>query len=101
MRSTSALLAVTTRIGSLAVSGLRSHPAADLEPRHLRQHQIEHQQIRRAASNPIERLGAVARLFDREALLRQIVAQQFADVGLVLDDAEPSGGRVRGWASAT
>ena len=50
-----------------------------------RQHQVEHDQIGRAPRDPIERLHAVGRLLDCEALLRQIVANQLADVGFVLD----------------
>jgi len=54
----------------------------------MRQHQIEHHQVGRAAPYAIERLGTVRRLLDREAILLEVVAKQFANIAFVLDDED-------------
>ena len=84
---------------------LGAHLAADLQPRHPRQHQIEHHQIGHASLDLLERLRAVGRFLDDEPFLREVVADQLADVGVVLDNqhavaksALRLGDRVRGLA---
>ena len=84
---------------------LGAHLAADLQPRHPRQHQIEHHQIGHAALDALERLRTVGRLLDDETLLGEVVADQFANIGVVFNDqhavansALRLGDRVRGLA---
>ena len=82
---------------------LGAHLAAYLQARHPRQHQVEHHQIGHPPLDLLERLRAVGRFLDDEPFLREVVADQLADVGVVLDDqhAVPNpalrlGGRARG-----
>src|SRR5579885_1199484 len=65
--------------------GVGPHLAADLEPRHPGQHQVEHDQVGRAAADTGERRSAVAFFFDREALAFEVVADELPDLALVLD----------------
>ncbi len=63
-----------------------AHLPADFEPRHPGQHQVEHQQVGRAAADLFDRLRTIARFLDAEAFALEVVADQLADIGLVLDD---------------
>ena len=76
---------MSIRIGSVAAT---SQLAADFEAVHLRQHQIQHHQVRIVAVELDERLLAVARGHDRIALLLEVQAQQFHDVALVVHDED-------------
>src|SRR5215469_4119378 len=66
-----------------------AHGAANFEPRHPGQHQVEHHQVGNTALDALKRLRTVDSFLDDKALLRQVVTDEFANVGVVLDDQNP------------
>ena len=54
----------------------------------MRQHQIEHEQIRRLRGDRIERLASGRGALGREARLVEIAGDEFGDVRIVLDDQD-------------
>jgi hypothetical protein len=65
--------------------------AADLEAVHAGQHQVEHQRVPMAALQFAQARVAVRGVFDHIAFVAQVHAQQFGDVGVVLDDQHAFG----------
>jgi hypothetical protein len=72
-----------------AVSG-RGAAAADLDAGEMRQHPVEQDEVGLVLAQ-MQRLLAVVRLGDAEALALEIVAQQADQRGLVLDDQDACG----------
>ena len=78
-------------IGTLA-GRLRAQPAADLEAVHLREHQVEHDEVEVLLGEARERLAAVGRLHDLVAVALQGEGEQRLDGLLVVDEQDA------GWA---
>jgi hypothetical protein len=51
----------------------------------VRQHQVEQEEVGLAPLDSIERFGSIGRLFDGKAFLGEIVANQLANIALVLN----------------
>ena len=60
--------------------GVRPHDPANLEAVHLRQHEIQHQQIGGAAPNAFERVVARRHMVCRIACLLQVADDEFGDL---------------------
>ena len=60
--------------------------SADVDARDARQHDIEHNQVRRQREHPLEYLVAASNGIDFETLCAKIHDEPFADLRLVLDD---------------
>ena len=74
--------------------GVARHAAralADLQAVHARQHQVQHQRVPAAPFQPAHAFMTVGGMLDRVAFVAQH-AQQFGDVGVVLDDQHAAGG---------
>ncbi len=69
----------------------RPHPAADFEPRHAGQHPIEDNEIGRRFNEPQLRLVTALDAFDDKALGLEIVAQEQAQRGFILDHENARG----------
>ena len=69
----------------------RAHVAADLEPVHVGQVEVEQDQRRARADGLLLRLRAVDGAVDRVAGLLEIGADEARDVGFVLDDEDALG----------
>ena len=65
---------------------------ADLQAVHARQHQVQHQRVPAALFQPAHAFMTVGGMLDRVAFVAQVHAQQFGDVGVVLDDQHAAGG---------
>src|SRR6266545_3445270 len=65
---------------------LLTNPPHDLEAVDLRQHHVDEREVDSAPAEQRERIGAVLRLSDGEALLAQVEAEQAPQRPLVLDD---------------
>ena len=68
-----------------------AQPLADLEPVDLRQHQIEHDEVDAALGEPLQRLLAVARGDNAEAIPLERVRQQLLNRVLVVDEEDGRG----------
>jgi hypothetical protein len=55
----------------------------------LRQHHVEHNQIVGDGTGQMQTIVALRRHIDHEAILRQSLAQESGDLGLVLNDQYP------------
>ena len=75
-------------IGTLLV---RAEALADLEPVELRQHQVEHDEVDVLLREARERLLAVARLDDAEAVALERVGEELLDGVLVVDEQDGRG----------
>ena len=74
---------------------LRPQPAADLEPVELREHEVEDDEVDPVRAEALERLLAVARLHDPEALALERVREQLLHRILVVDEEDGRGFRHR------
>jgi hypothetical protein len=75
---------------------LGAEPLADLEPVELRQHQVEHDEVDVLLREPRQRLLAVARVHDAEALALEREGEQLLHRVLVVDEQDGGGvGHVR------
>ena len=90
MRSTSSLSAVSRMIGTLGT--LRSEVAAKIEPRAIRQHHVEHDQIDLMRRELFAELTAVGRKQHAETLALDIAGEQLANFRIVVDDEYALGG---------
>ena len=70
---------------------LRAQPLADLEPVELREHHVEHDQVDRLVAELPQRLLAVARLDDAEAVALERVGEELLDRVLVVDEEDRGG----------
>ena len=66
----------------------RPQPAADLQAVELRQHDVEDHEIDRVLLEALQRLLAVARLHDLEALVLEGVREELLDRLLVVDEQD-------------
>jgi hypothetical protein len=70
--------------------GVLLEPAADLPAVELGHHDVEQDDVRPGLPGAPEGVGAVGDARHLPAFLRQVVADQLGDVGLVLDDEDPA-----------
>ncbi len=77
--------------GDALRDGALTEPAADLEPVHLGQHQVEQYQIRRRGLGLPQRIRPAPGLGDLVTVALQVEDEQVPDIGLVLDDQDPEG----------
>ncbi len=78
---------------------LAAHDPADLKTVHLRQHQVEHQQVGRTIRERLERLPPGGQEFGGKPRLLQITLDELRDVPIVLDDEDPCAHVVAGPAA--
>ena len=74
----------------LAGGGVAPDPPADLGPRDVGQHEVQQHDVGREPLHRLQTVGAVLGCLNREAGGGQVVGQQLAKIGLVLDDQDPS-----------
>ena len=89
MRSTSSPFAVSMMIGTVSPAPRRRRQTD--KPVLARQHQVEHQQVRRIALQLAVELRRVGKRRDLEALLGQVARQQVAQAHVVVDDEDLRG----------
>ena len=73
----------------VASLGVALQPAAYLEAVHGRQHEVEHDEIRGLPPCRLEGVFTGGDALDLVALLREVVADQFEQIFLVIDDEDP------------
>ena len=73
-------------MGMARVFGVRLEPAADLEAVHPRQHEVEHDEVRRLGARRRQGVLAAGHHGHVVALLVQVVLDELEDVPLVVDD---------------
>ena len=88
MRSTSSARAVSMITGRLRFD---AQVAAQRKAALARQHQVEDHEVRAAAVERAAHLGAVGGERDPEAVALEILAEQLADLGVVVDDQDVVG----------
>jgi hypothetical protein len=66
-----------------------AQPPDDVEPVHVGQHHVEHDEVRAVALSGLYRLGSGGRRNDVETRVAQAGGQQLKDVRLVLDHEQP------------
>ena len=69
----------------------RPQALADLEPVQLRQHQVEHDEVEALLREPRQRLLAVARLDDAEAVALERIGEELLNRVLVVDEQDGGG----------
>ena len=86
MRSTSSPLAVSMMIGTRSPAPRsRRHTASPSSPG---EHQVEHDQVRRVALQPLVELARVGERPHVEALLAQVAREEVAQAHVVVDDED-------------
>ena len=77
----------------IGTRALGAQALADLEPVELRQHQVEDDEVDVLLGEPRERLLAVARVHDPEAVALERVREELLDGVLVVDEEDRRGVR--------
>jgi hypothetical protein len=75
-------------IGMAAVASLPAHHAAHLETVDMRQHQVEHDQLRRPDGDRLQRFAARCCALGDKPRLVEISRHEFGDIRIVLDDQD-------------
>ena len=93
MRSDSSARAVSMMIGMTGGLVVGAQEPADLEAVHVRQHQVEHDEVRRLRAHAVERVATRRHSLGRIAGLLEVADDELGDVGIVFDHEDAGGHR--------